>query len=307
MRGIDSNVVNLITGAQALGDSGTNNTGGGVITITAGAGSGQFAYLQVNIGPQAALDAGGAWRVQGTTAWSGGPTYTAAIAAGNSVTLEFKPVSGWDVPVNNTVQITLGQLTIVPATYTANPARLAVSPASGLTASGLAGGPFSPSSATYTLTNSGGASLNWSGSKTAAWLSLSASNGTLAAGAKTNITVSLNSNANTLGPGNYSDALGFTNLNNGLGNTARSVSLAVSVHPPVLLTNPRVLTNGRLAMTLQGVTNRVYSVLGMTNLLRPLANWTEILRLTNTAGQTVFIVTNVVPVVTPLYYRAKEL
>ena len=96
-----------------------------MITIRAGSGSGQLAYLQVNIGPQAALGAGAAWRLQGTTAWSGGPTYTAAIAAGDSVTLEFKPIAGWNVPANNTVQIALGTLTVVPATYTPNPARLA--------------------------------------------------------------------------------------------------------------------------------------------------------------------------------------
>ena len=276
-----------------------------MITITAGAGSGQLAYLQVNIGPQAALDAGAAWRVQGTTAWSSGPTYTAAIAAGNSVSLEFKPVSGWGVPANNTVQITLGQLTIVSATYTANPARLAVSPASGLTASGLAGGPFSPSSATYTLTNSGGASLNWSANRTAAWLSLSTSSGTLAAGARTNLAVNLSANASNLDSGNYSDTLGFTNLSNGLGNTIRSVSLAVSVHPLVRFSNPQLLANDSIAMTLQGVTNRVYSILGSTNLLQPLANWSEVLRLTNTAGQTPF--TNPPSPASPQFYRAKEL
>ena len=33
VRGIDSNVVSLITLAQTLGDNGTNHTGGGVITI----------------------------------------------------------------------------------------------------------------------------------------------------------------------------------------------------------------------------------------------------------------------------------
>jgi sugar lactone lactonase YvrE len=305
VRGIDSNVVNLITQAAILGDSGTNYTGGGVITIRVGAGSGQYAYLQVNIGPHAALDAGGAWRVQGTTAWSGGTTYTAAIAAGESVTLEFKPIAGWNAPVNNTVQIALGQMTVVPATYTANPALLAVSPTSGLTASGFAGGAFSPSSATYTLTNSGGASLNWSASKTAAWLSLSASSGMLAAGARTNVTVSFNANASNLGPGNYSGTLGFTNLSNGLGNTTRSVSLTVSVHPPVVLANPKLLTNGGLAMTLEGVTNRVYSIVVSTNLLAPLTNWAEFLRLTNTAGQTRF--TNPPSFASPQFYRAREL
>jgi len=306
VRGIDSNVVNLITRAQALGDSGTNGTGGGVITIVAGSGSPQLAYLQVDIGPQAALDAGGAWRVQGTTAWASDPQYTATLASGSSVTLEFKAIPAWNLPPNNTVQITPGQMTVVAANYTSNPAQMGVTPASGLSAGGFAGGPFNPSENTYTLTNSGGASLNWSASKPGVWLSLSVSNGTLAAGASTNVTISLNANANSLAAGAYTNTVGFTNLSNGLGNTARSVSLAISVHPPVQFTNVHVLSNKSLALTLLGVTNRVYSILGATNLLQPATNWTEVLRLTNLAGQTAFTLTNSTPS-KPQFYRAREL
>jgi hypothetical protein len=80
------------------------------------------------------------------------------------------------------VQIALGQLKEVSATYTPSPAQMAVTPAGGLVSSGYAGGPFSPPSINYTVTNAGGADLNWSVSKTADWLTLSASNGTLAAG-----------------------------------------------------------------------------------------------------------------------------
>ena len=103
VRAIDSNVVNLITWRQTLGDTGTNNTGGGVITITAGAGSGLLAYVQVPIGPAEAVAAGAAWRVYGTTEWSTAPTFTETIASGSSVTLEFKPIHGWNLPTNNTV------------------------------------------------------------------------------------------------------------------------------------------------------------------------------------------------------------
>jgi len=146
VRAIDSNVVSIITRAATLGDAGTNNTGGGVITITAGAGSGFLAYVQVPIGPASAVAAGAAWRVYGTTAWSAGPTYTATIARGNSVTLEFKPIPGWNVPINNTVQIVLGQLTVVPAIYTpvVPPAApvLSFNPAAGLGITGTAGAKF---------------------------------------------------------------------------------------------------------------------------------------------------------------------
>ena len=116
----------------------------------------------------------------------------------------------------------------------------------------------------------------------------------------------MNANANSLAPGSYTNTIGFTNLDTGLGNTAYPVSLVVGgIHPPVQFTGVSLLTNGAIAMTLQGVTGGVYSIVASTNLLNPLTNWAEVLRLTNTAGQTVF--TNPPPTNASLYYRAEEL
>jgi len=78
------------------------------------------------------------------------------------------------------------------------------------------------------------------------------------------------------------------------------VTLAVAVHPPVRLSNPQVLTNGSLCLAIQGMANGVYAIMVSTNLLTPLSNWTEILRLTNTTGQTTF--TNQPPSSTRQYY-----
>ena len=63
--------------------------------------------------------------------------------------------------------------------------------------------------------------------------------------------------------------------------------------------------NGAVAATLQGSAGLVYSILGSTNLLQPLTNWTEVLRLTNTTGAITF--TSPPPVLSPQYYRAKQL
>jgi hypothetical protein len=260
----------------------------------------------VDIRPQAAVSAGAQWRLRGASAWNPTTPFTVTVAPGSSVTLEFKQITGWNQPINSSVQVTAGSLTTIPATYTANPARLAVTPAGGVAASGFAGGPFSPSSTTYTLTNSGGANLSWAVSKTAAWLSLSATNGMLATGTRTNVVVTITEGANSLGLGAYIDTLGFTNVSSGLGNTSRPISLTVAEHPPLLLANPQVLGNGSFRMILLGMTNRVYSVLGSTNLLQPLTNWAEVLRLTNTTGQTTF--TNPTPASgLTHFYRAKEL
>jgi hypothetical protein len=113
-----------------------------------------------------------------------------------------------------------------------------VFPAVGLVSSGTVGGPFSPASKDYTLTNTGGQAINWTAAKTQAWVSLSSASGTLAAGASTTVTVSINSSANSLAAGSYSDTVSFTNTTNGSGNTTRAVSLTVNAPPGALSVTP---------------------------------------------------------------------
>jgi hypothetical protein len=121
--------------------------------------------------------------------------------------------------------------------------QLAVTPSSGLTSSGLVGGPFSPVSQTYTLSNSGGLTLSWTASNTATWLSLSATSGTLTPGSNTTVTASINANANSLAANSYSDTISFTNLTSGVGDTTRPVSLTVSATAPVIVTNGSTLVS----------------------------------------------------------------
>jgi len=106
-------------------------------------------------------------------------------------------------------------------------AQLAISPSSGLTSSGTIGGPFSPGSQSYTLSNTGNVAMVWSATNTVNWLTLSATNGTLAAGGTTNITVSINGNANSLSGGSYSDTVVFA-TSNGSGKVTQPVSLTVN-------------------------------------------------------------------------------
>jgi hypothetical protein len=128
---------------------------------------------------------------------------------------------------NNAIpQTALGSFSVAISTIT--PGVLAVTPVGGLSSSGPVGGPFSPSFMIYTLTNSGGSTLNWTASKAQDWVSLSASSGSLAAGAVTNVTVSLNPNAHNLGAGEYAETVSFINTTSGDSNTSRGVSLTIS-------------------------------------------------------------------------------
>ena len=103
-----------------------------------------------------------------------------------------------------------------------------------LSSSGTAGGPFSPVSQSFTLSNTGGQSINWTAAETLSWVTLSSTGGSLAVGANTTVTVSINNNANSLAAGSYSGTVTFTNTTNGTGNATRSVSLAVSAPAGVL-------------------------------------------------------------------------
>jgi len=119
----------------------------------------------------------------------------------------------------------------------ASGALLSVSPADGLTSVGPVSGPFSPTNQTYTIVNAGDSNLTWSASVAAAWLTLSATSGTLAPDSNTIVTVFLNANANSLSAGGYSDTIIFTNATNGAGSTTRAVSLTVDSTFPVIVTN----------------------------------------------------------------------
>ncbi len=108
---------------------------------------------------------------------------------------------------------------------------LSVTPTTGMSASGQIGGPFSPTSATYTLTNTGNADVSWTANSSATWAGLSATSGTLQAGANATVTVSLGAEANSFAAGSYTGTVSFTNTTNGVGSTTRNLSLTVNPTP----------------------------------------------------------------------------
>jgi hypothetical protein len=128
-------------------------------------------------------------------------------------------------------------LLVLPLCVTAQGA-LQVSPASGLSATGLVGGPFTPDRQTYTLTNTAMTGLAWTVEKTQSWVSLSSSSGTLPPYGYTTVTVLINSNADSLAAGTYGDTVAFTNHSVGGGSTTRNVTLTIDPRPGNLQLTP---------------------------------------------------------------------
>jgi hypothetical protein len=121
------------------------------------------------------------------------------------------------------------------ATLTVNPPALQVTPTTNIVASGTQGGPFSPSSFSYTLSAASGY-VNYSISNVPNWLTPSSTSGT-ASSSGTTVTFTVNANANSVMPNNYVSSINFNNTTNGQGNTTRVATLTVNA-PPLLQVTP---------------------------------------------------------------------
>ena len=101
------------------------------------------------------------------------------------------------------VLLVLALRSVASAQAAAGP--LTVTPAGGVSQTIPQGGPFTPATQTYTLTNTGAAPLDYTVTKTAAWVTVLPSSGTLAAGATASVMVAINGAAITLAPGAFTD------------------------------------------------------------------------------------------------------
>ncbi len=82
-----------------------------------------------------------------------------------------------------------------------------------------------PDPQTFTITNTGGGTLNWSATKTQAWLTLSPTSGTLAAGASATVTASVA--PGSLTAGTYNDTI--TVSDSGASNSPQTVAVTFNV------------------------------------------------------------------------------
>ena len=166
-----------------------------------------------------------------TTSGSSTATLPMTAGSGNNYTAAI-PIQSVGSTVNYNILATdsAAGIDYVASSYTvaaASPS-LTLTPAGHVNSSGSVGGPFSPASIDYTLSNTGNATMGWTATKSAAWLTLLPATGTLAAGASITVSASINTTANSLSSGSYTDTISFTNSTNGTGNTTRSASLSVN-------------------------------------------------------------------------------
>ncbi|MCZ6604674.1 MAG: hypothetical protein O7A03_05965 [Alphaproteobacteria bacterium] len=103
---------------------------------------------------------------------------------------------------------------------------LTITPRTDFETSGLPGGPFDTIK-TYTLTNNGALTVDFTASASENFVSLSQESGTLPGGGSTTVTVSFNANADNLAPGIHAAQVDFVNATNGQGDTDRQVELNV--------------------------------------------------------------------------------
>ncbi|MEQ1850118.1 MAG: M36 family metallopeptidase [Chthoniobacteraceae bacterium] len=127
----------------------------------------------------------------------------------------------------------MGAGAIVPASSTATgvtesfdlPDDLNVTPNGAIIAAGPVGGPFTPDSQTYTLTNTDPAvPLYWTASSSQPWLTVTPVGGSLAPGVSTTVTAVVTSAAAALAAGSYTGTISFINTTSGA-NQPRTVTL----------------------------------------------------------------------------------
>jgi hypothetical protein len=117
----------------------------------------------------------------------------------------------------------------IPARMSVTADDLAVSPAEGFDANGIEGGPFEPNCVTYTLTNNGSGTVNWTTHETEQWLDMEPNAGILGAGESVDVNVCISAAANLLDPNIYTDILTFENVDS---NSIKPRVITLMIKPP---------------------------------------------------------------------------
>ena len=127
---------------------------------------------------------------------------------------------------------------------------LTVSPEIDFYASGYTGGPFTPESMVYMLSNKGPESLNWKAEVSDSWITLSNNGGMLLSDEHVDVIVGLN--ADSLTPGAYFGKVTLSNTDT-LYAAPRDVALTIVPVPGIIEVTDSILPNDDHAMAFGGV------------------------------------------------------
>jgi subtilisin family serine protease len=125
--------------------------------------------------------------------------------------------------------LTGGRLNLYNALIASND--ILVSRGADFAASGLVGGPFTPASKTYTLTNHQSVPAAWTAAVNRSWISPSPAGGTLDPGATVTVTLAFNAEAPAMLAGDHTGIITFTSVATG---RTYLRDLTVTVSPPAL-------------------------------------------------------------------------
>jgi hypothetical protein len=119
VRAIDGTVADLINRASVTANTGDNQTGGGVVILSVGSGTGfTNGLLKVEISPPDAIAAGAGWRIledTNLTFYYNNAAYYQTKTG--SWTMTFRAATNFVTPANRPVQISVGQATIIAIAY----------------------------------------------------------------------------------------------------------------------------------------------------------------------------------------------
>ena len=220
-----------------------------------------------------------------TYAADGSLNWNARIEEGNVGWLTLEPSSGTVSTASpQTVTVTVDATGLAVGQYYANlmvegfsgPAlrvfvevNVVQGPTIGLSPSGLsfeAEEGTNPPAQTFTVTNQGGATLNWSASDNANWLSLSPTSGSLGAGQSEEVTVSVN--GASLGHGNFQTTITVSDPNADNSPQTIPVTLTVTAGPLIGVSPASFSFTGE-----EGGSNPANQTLGVSNTGGGTLNW----------------------------------
>jgi hypothetical protein len=166
--------------------------------------------------------------INGPATWLSASPSSGSIVPGGSLTVN---ISVNSLATNLSAGLHTGNVIFNPGGV-ARPAVIqvnafTVTPTTNFTAIGPTGGPFTPSSQIYVLSNATASALNWTVNTVQPWSTLSASAGSLPGFASTNIVYSFNNAANSLAVGPYVDSLIFSNASGSALLTTINITLQV--------------------------------------------------------------------------------